>query len=73
MNPQVCNNSNNNIYKTWKFIYNDCGYPNLPQYHSGYYINLVTKEKYAFRPGIKNIVGEDNEQRVYDMWWVENG
>ena len=73
MNPKECNNSNNDIYKTWKFIYNDSGYPNLPQYPRGYYINLVTKETYAFNPGIKHIVGEDNEQRVYDMWWLENG
>ena len=73
MNPQEDTVNNDNIYKTWKFIYNDTEYPNLPQYPNGYYINLVTKETYAFSTGIKHIVGEDNEQRVYDMWWLENG
>ena len=73
MNPQEDTVNKDDIYKTWKFIYSDSEYPNLPQYHSGYYINLVTKEKYAFRPGIKHIVGKDNEQRIYDMWWLENG
>ena len=72
MNPQECKNSED-IYKTWKFIYNDSEYPKMPQYPNGYYMNLITKETYASHSGIKHIVGEDNERRVYDMWWMEYG
>tara|TARA_B100001758_G_C17768000_1_gene283536 strand:+ start:215 stop:436 length:222 start_codon:yes stop_codon:yes gene_type:complete len=73
MNPREDNTTNNNIYETWKFIFNDSKYPSLSQYPNGYYINIKTKEVYSHSTGIKHIVGEDNELRIYDMWWIENG
>ena len=72
MNSQEINNDED-IHSTWRFIFNDVDHPNLPQYPKGYYINLQTKETYAFSTGIKHIVGLENERRVYDMWWIENG
>jgi hypothetical protein len=32
MNPQEDTVNKDDIYKTWKFIYNDSGYPKMPQY-----------------------------------------
>jgi hypothetical protein len=73
MNPQESTNDIKDVCKTWKFVYNDCLYPNLSEYPDGYYINVITDQKEPFRPGIKHIVGNDNEDKVYNMWWLENG
>lgn len=53
----------------WEFIYDKP----TDEYPRGYYIHKPTQVKYNFKPGIKEIVGEKNEQYIYDMWWVANG
>jgi len=59
------------VCENWHFVYQDITYPDLPQYPSGYYLNLKTKETYGFKEGIKNIVGEDNEMYIYNMWYFD--
>ena len=71
-NPQESQDTVND-YTNWKFIYDDVTYPNLPDYPSGYYLNIKTNEKHSFEQGIKEIIGDFNESRVYNMWWLENG
>ena len=57
----------------WKFIYGGKEHEGLhEQYPHGFYLNLLTKETYSFEQGIKNIIGEKNEDIVYNMWWIEN-
>ena len=54
-------------------MYQNPEYPDhKKEYPHGYYLHLRTGEKYAFRPGIAHIVGEDNEDKIYSMWWIEN-
>lgn len=62
-----------NIYDNWKFIYNDPEYSNeLYKYATGFYLNKKTNEMYSFEQGIKHIIGEKNEEKIYSMWWIEN-
>lgn len=62
------------ICESWKFVYQNPEYPDhKKEYPDGYYLHIRTGEKYAFRPGIAHIVGEDNEDKIYSMWWTENG
>jgi len=61
------------IHDTWKFIYDNNSYSaDLIQYNYGFYLNIVTNEKYSFEEGIKHIIGEKEEANVYNMWWLEN-
>ena len=69
MNSQIESN-NKCLHKTWQFIYDDNNI--LSKYPNGYYVNLNTKQKYSFEEGIKDIIGEDDEQKVYDQWWMIN-
>jgi hypothetical protein len=71
--PCIGNMNPTDVCATWKFVFNDVRYPNLPAHPDGYYINVSTNKTYAFRPGIKHIIGEDGELHVYNMWWLENG
>jgi len=55
----------------WRFIYDDIEYPNLPQYPEGYYLNIKTKAMHSFKEGISDIIGNDGEMHVYNLWWFE--
>ena len=59
------------VCDTWHFVYQDISYPDLSQYPLGYYLNKETKETYGFEEGIKNIVGQDNEMYIYNMWYFD--
>ena len=60
------------LYEIWKFIYNPLDSKNKRIFPQGYYLNTVTNKYYDFNPGIKDIIGEENEDKIYNMWWLEN-
>ena len=62
-----------NIYDIWTFIYNDPNYfLELYKYPNGFYLNKKTNEMYSFEQGIKHIISEKDEEKIYSMWWLEN-
>lgn len=60
------------LYEIWKFIYNPLDSENKIRFPHGYYLNTVTNQYYDFKPGIKHIIGEENEDKIYNRWWLEN-
>ena len=69
----VSKNITENVCDLWKFIYGGKEHEGLyEQYPHGFYKNLLTRETYSFERGIKSIIGEKNEDIVYNMWWIEN-
>lgn len=72
-NSHVPRNTTANICDLWKFIYRGKEHEGLyEQYPRGFYKNLLTRETYSFQRGIKSIIGEENENIVYNRWWIEN-
>lgn len=72
-NTYVPRNTTANVCDLWKFIYGGKEHEGLyEQYPHGFYKNLLTRETYSFKRGIKSIIGEKNEDIVYNMWWIEN-
>ena len=59
----------NAIYDSWDFIY-DTPTDDFPK---GYYLHKPTGKKYCFSRGIQDLVSVEDEQYIYDTWWVENG
>jgi|TARA_B110000977_G_scaffold188853_1_gene257594 hypothetical protein len=59
------------IREQWLFIYEDCFYPKLKEYPSGYYLNIKTGDKRSFKEGISQIVGKQDELYVYNQWWFD--
>ena len=59
----------NAICDSWDFVY-DTPTDDFPK---GYYLHKPTGEKYSFSRGILDKVSVEDEQYIYDMWWVENG
>jgi hypothetical protein len=69
----VPRNTTGSACDLWKFIYGGKEHEGLhEQYPHGFYKNLLTKEIYSFQRGIKSIIGEKNEDIVYNIWWIEN-
>ena len=62
-----------NIYENWEFVYNTHDLWNKKEYPHGYYLNKTTNEMYSFKEGISHIIGEEAEDKIYNLWWVENG
>ena len=64
------------IHDKWEFVYgvqSDPKYKDLLcQYKHGFYYDLVNKNAYSFEEGISHLVGKENEDRIYNMWWCEN-
>ncbi len=64
------------IHDKWEFVYgtySDSRYKDLLiKYKNGFYFDLVNNIAYSFEEGIANIVGQKNEDRIYNMWWCEN-
>lgn len=52
----------------WEFIF-ECPTETYPL---GYYLYKPTNTKYSFEKGITGVVGKQNEQNIYDMWWLSN-
>ena len=72
-NTYVPRNTTANVCDLWKFIYGGKEHEGLyEQYLHGFYKNLLTRETYSFERGIKSIIGEKNEDIVYNRWWIEN-
>ena len=53
----------------WEFVY-DKPTEDFPK---GYYLHKPTNMKYCFDRGIKDKVSKDDEQYIYDGWWLNNG
>ena len=64
------------IHDKWEFVYGSYSNPIykdlLSKYKHGFYYDLLNKNVYSFEEGIYHIVGKENENRVYNMWWCEN-
>ncbi len=64
------------IHDKWEFVYgtySDSRYKDLLiKYKNGFYFDLENNIAYSFEEGIANIVGQKNEDRIYNMWWCEN-
>ena len=56
------------VIDDWEFIFEH----ETKDYPLGYYLHKPTTNKYSFKFGIKHIVGTENEQKIYDMWWLTN-
>ena len=63
--------STTNIYENWEFVYNT--HDIKKEYPHGYYLNKKTNEMYSFKEGISDIVGKEAEEKIYNLWWIENG
>ena len=55
--------------QNWEFVYDRP----TDEYLLGYYLHKPSGKKYCFNKGIKDIVGEQMELNIYNMWWLENG
>lgn len=62
-----------NIYENWEFVYNIHDLWVKKEYPYGYYLNKKTNEMYSFKEGISDIIGKEAEEKIYNLWWVENG
>lgn len=66
-------NSTDELHDNWIFVYDYTSRSlNSLKYPLGYYLNTSTNQKYDFRLGIRHIVGEKNEDSVYNRWWVNS-
>ena len=52
----------------WEFVYN--GY--TLEFPKGYYLYKPTGEKFSFERGIQDKVSKDDENFIYNTWWVDN-
>lgn len=58
-----------NDRNSWEFVYNG----STVEYPLGYYYHKPTSKKTGFEEGILDKVSKEDEQYIYDMWWVNNG